>query len=66
MEKLGVFKVVDDVLECCGFFNSKEDALAYLVEVKKLIDNTLQNALAGEYIIVPTLYFKINVAGQPN
>jgi hypothetical protein len=51
MEKLGVFKVVDDVLECCGFFNSKEDALAYLVEVKKLIDNTLQNSLAGNILL---------------
>lgn len=64
MEKLGVFKIVEDGLECCGFFNNKEDALGYLSEVKKIIDNTLQNNYAGEYVIIPTLYFDIKVAGQ--
>jgi len=69
MEKLAVFKVIDFVpngggLECCGFFNCKEDAIAYLMEVKKIIDTNFQNNYAGEYIIIPTLYFNITKAGE--
>lgn len=64
MEKLAVFKIVGDNIECCGFFTNKEDAIGYLAEVKRIIDNTLQNNYAGEYIILPALYFDIKVAGQ--
>ena len=64
MEKLAVFKLIDDTMELCGFFDSKEDAVEYLSEVKKVIDTQMQNNLAGEYIMLPSLYYKLNVAGQ--
>jgi catabolite regulation protein CreA len=61
MEKLAVFKVMEDErLELCGFFDTKEDALAYLTHVKTEIQTKMQHALSGEYICIPTLYFNIN------
>jgi hypothetical protein len=64
MEKLAVFKVVNDVMELCGFFDSKEDAIAYLTEVKKIINTEMKNSYAGEYLLVPTIYFHLKEAGQ--
>lgn len=61
MEKLAVFKMVDDIPMICGYFDSKEDAIRYLTEVGKMINSSMQHQLAGEYIIVPTLYFNLQV-----
>jgi hypothetical protein len=61
MEKLAVFKLVDDVPMICGYFNSKDDAIRYLTEVGKMINQNMQHQLAGEYIVVPTLYFNLQV-----
>ena len=59
MQKLGVFKIEGDNLLYCGCFNSQEEAQEYLMEVKRLIDNTFQIQLKGEYIIMPMLYFNV-------
>ena len=59
MQKLGVFKIDGDNILFCGLFNTQEEAQEYLTEVKKLIDNTFQTKLVGEYIIMPMLYFNI-------
>jgi len=59
MEKLAVFKIVEDNILFCGCFNSQAEATEYLTEVKKLIDDTFQTQLVGEYIIMPMLYFNI-------
>jgi hypothetical protein len=61
MEKLGVFKIIDDVPTICGYFDSKEDAIRYLTEVGKLINTNMQHQLVGEYIIIPTLYFNLQL-----
>jgi|LakMenEpi03Aug12_release.lakeMendotaPanAssembly.Ray.scaffolds.fasta_scaffold4323941_1 hypothetical protein len=61
MEKLAVFKMVDDVPMICGYFDSKEDAIRYLTEVGKMINHGLQHQLVGEYIIMPTLYFNLQI-----
>lgn len=61
MEKLIVFKIEEDNLLVCGDFNSKEHAIEYLTAVKKMIDFEVQHNLAGEYIVVPALYFKLQV-----
>mgnify|MGYP003626947164 CR=1 FL=1 len=39
MEKLGIYKIIDDVPTLCGYYDNREDAIQYLTEVKKLIDN---------------------------
>jgi hypothetical protein len=58
MEKLGVFKIMeDDTLQLCGFYSSKEEALAYLTYVK--VETRVNFALAGEYICIPMLHFNI-------
>ena len=59
MERLGVFKVTDEGMFICGYFDSKEDAIRYLTEVGKLINFNMQHQLVGEYIIIPTLYYNL-------
>lgn len=61
MEKLIVFKIEDDNILVCGHFGSKEHAVEYLTAVKKMIDFEMQHNLAGEYIVVPALYFNLQV-----
>ena len=59
MEKLAVFKVVNDMMELCGYFNSKEEVTEYLAEIKKLIDTKMQHQLKGDYIAIPVIYFNL-------
>ncbi len=61
MEKLVVLKIEDDNVLVCGHFDSKEHAIEYLTAVKKMIDYEVQHNLAGEYIVVPALYFNLQV-----
>lgn len=64
MEKLAVFKMIDEIPTICGYFDSKEDAIRYLTEVGKMINYKMQHQLAGEYIIIPTLYFNLQQVQQ--
>lgn len=58
MEKLGVFKIMEDErLELCGLASSKEEAIAYLERVKN--ETRFNFALSGEYVCIPMLYFDI-------
>jgi len=59
MEKLAVLKIEGDNVLICGFFDSKEMAIQYLTEVKKMIDFSMQTELAGEYIVIPALYYNL-------
>ena len=59
MEKLGVFKIIDDEMVNCGYFDNKEDAVAYLTEISKMINVGMQTYLSGEYVILPMLYFEL-------
>jgi len=59
MEKLVVFKIENDELFLCGFFNSRDEVLEYLKEIKKLMDEKMQHHLKGEYIAMPILYFHL-------
>tara|TARA_R110001606_G_scaffold374741_4_gene532688 strand:- start:604 stop:804 length:201 start_codon:yes stop_codon:yes gene_type:complete len=59
MEKLGVFKIDGDSILFCGCFNTQAEATEYLTEVKKLIDDSFNTQLVGEYIIMPMLHFNI-------
>ena len=59
MEKLVVFKVVDEMMELCGYFNSKDEVMEYLAEIKRLIDTNMQHQLKGDYVCIPVLYFNL-------
>jgi len=59
MEKLAIFKVVQDGLELCGYFDNKDEAMKYLAEIKKIMDDKFQHQLRGEYLAIPVLYFNI-------
>ena len=61
MEKLAVFKIVEDTPMICGYFDSKEDAIRYLTEVGKMINHGLQHQLVGEYIVIPALYYNLQI-----
>tara|TARA_R110000824_G_scaffold396767_1_gene598750 strand:- start:744 stop:953 length:210 start_codon:yes stop_codon:yes gene_type:complete len=59
MEKLGIFKIIGDELVYVGCYATREDALAYLTEIKKMIDYECQSKLIGEYVLVPMLHFDL-------
>jgi len=59
MEKLGIFKIIGDELVYVGCYPTREDALAYLTEIKKMIDYECQTKLIGEYVLVPMLHFDL-------
>jgi len=61
MEQLGVFKIIDDELVLCGYYDNKDDAVAYLKEISNLINQKMQTNLCGEYVILPMLYFELKV-----
>lgn len=59
MERLSVVKVENDTLVLCGYFDTKEDALAYLEYVKNEIKMNMQTQYGGEYLVLPVLYFSL-------
>ena len=61
MEKLVVFKVVEDMLELCGYFNSKEDVKSYLGEINRMINDEFQHNLKGDYIAIPVLHYQLQI-----
>ena len=60
MEKYGVYKLIDYKLELCIFFDTVKEATDYLIEVKKEVMYSFQNELKGDYVIIPSIYFKID------
>ena len=60
MEKLAVFKIDGEKIIFCATFSTKKEAIDYLEYVRNLIDDKLQSQLKGEYIIVPTIHFKLD------
>jgi hypothetical protein len=59
MERLAVFKVEDDTLVLCGYYDNKEDAIAYMQYVMGEITNKMQRQYAGEYLVLPVLYYNL-------
>jgi hypothetical protein len=59
VQKIALFKVVEDKLELCGYFNSTEDIQAYLTKIKEMIDGQFQHQLQGEYLAIPSLYYNL-------
>lgn len=59
MQKLGVFKMIDDEPILCGYFDNNEDVQEYLKEISKMINTDMQTNLIGEYVVIPMLYFEL-------
>lgn len=59
LQKIALFKVHNDKLELCGYFNNTEGITEYLTKVKEMIDTDFQHQLQGEYLAIPSLYFNI-------
>jgi hypothetical protein len=64
MEQLGVFKIIDDEMVLCGYYDNKDDAVAYLKEIGRLINEQMQTNLSGEYVILPMLYFELKTIAK--
>lgn len=59
MKKIILFKLVEDKLELCGYFDTEEQIKEYLEEIKKLIDDKMQHELQGDYVALPSLLYTI-------
>ena len=59
MQKLALFKLIDDNLVFCGYFDTQEQIAEYLEEIKKMIDEKVQHQLAGEYLALPSIMYKL-------
>lgn len=65
-QQLAIFKIdkhplkdLDDTLLFCGYAESQEEAMDYMVQVQNEIDNKLQDQLQGEYLVLPALHFSL-------
>tara|TARA_R110002020_G_scaffold305131_1_gene520910 strand:- start:958 stop:1146 length:189 start_codon:yes stop_codon:yes gene_type:complete len=59
MQKLALFKLIDDNLVFCGYFDTQEQITEYLAEIKKLVDEKVQHQLTGEYLALPSIMYKL-------
>ncbi len=66
MQKLGVFKMIDDEPVLCGYFDNQDQVTEYLEEISKLINDRMQVNLIGEYVVIPMLYFELKRTNVDN
>ena len=59
MQKLALFKLIDDTPVFCGYFDTQEQITEYLAEIKNMIDDKVQHQLAGEYLAIPSIMYKL-------
>lgn len=60
MQRLGVFKIIEDEPVLCGYFDNQEGVNAYLEEISTMINQGCQTNLIGEYVVIPMLYYELN------
>ena len=65
MQKLTLFKLINDQLEFVGYFDSQEMLADYFTQIGKMIETEGRTNLRGEYLALPTLYFELKPT-QPN
>lgn len=59
MQRLVLFKIVDDKLEFVGYFDSQEMVSEYLIKIQEMIDKQFRTNLQGQYLAFPTLFFEL-------
>ena len=57
MQRLVLFKIIDDKLEFVGYFDSNEMIAEYLSKIQEMIDKQFRTNLQGQYLAIPTLFY---------
>jgi hypothetical protein len=59
MQKLVLFKLINDKLEFVGYFDKHEVIAEYLMKIQEMIDKQGKKSLKGEYLAIPTLFYEL-------
>jgi len=59
MQRLVLFKLVNDIMEFVGYFDSAEMIVEYMTQIQEMIDTKGRENLKGEYLAIPTLYYEL-------
>tara|TARA_R110000850_G_scaffold231549_10_gene356536 strand:- start:701 stop:934 length:234 start_codon:yes stop_codon:yes gene_type:complete len=59
MQRLVVFKLIDDKLEFCGYFDNAEMVAEYLKQIQVMIDKEFKTSLMGQYLAIPSLFYEL-------
>ena len=59
MQKLTLFKLINDQLEFVGYFDSPEMIADYMRQIQDMIDKEMRTNLQGEYLAIPTLFYEL-------
>lgn len=59
MQKLVLFKLINDKLEFVGHFDNPQIIVEYFVKIQEMIDNNMKTNLQGQYMAIPTLFYEI-------
>ena len=58
MQRLVLFKLVNDIMEFVGYFDSPE-MMEYMTQIQEMIDTKGRENLKGEYLAIPSLYYEL-------
>lgn len=66
VKQLAIFKIDkvssesdDDAMLFCGFANNESEVIKYMEDVQNQVHYKMQDQLAGEYLVLPSIYFNI-------
>ena len=65
MQRLVLFKIIDDKLEFVGYFDSNEMIAEYLSKIQEMIDKQFRTNLQGQYLAIPTLFYELKQTPAP-
>ena len=65
MQRLVLFKIIDDKLEFVGYFDSNEMIAEYLSKIQEMIDKQFRTNLQGQYLAIPTLFYELKQTPPP-
>tara|TARA_R100001086_G_C11636438_1_gene203232 strand:- start:24 stop:278 length:255 start_codon:yes stop_codon:yes gene_type:complete len=59
MQRLVLFKIIDDKLEFVGYFDGQEMIAEYLSQIQDMIDKQFRTNLKGQYLALPALFYEL-------
>ncbi len=59
MQKLTLFKLINDQLEFVGYFDSQEMIVEYMTQIQQMIDKQMRTNLQGQYLAIPSLFYEL-------
>ena len=67
MQRLVLFKLINDQMEFVGYFDSPEMIADYMRQIQDMIDKQFRTNLQGEYLAIPTLFYELKqTENKPN